>query len=162
MPFEPLGTDEKLDRPAKKKQSMDSAFLAGCTTVAFLSLLIWGVAAWPFFVFEMHLRQGLISASLAGFLPALAVGAFSVAKAGMTGATGFAGGAFSVGLFAYLQLENLTLGNTTEIANLPPTDYPEFWAWLMPIIWCLLVVVLILLFLPKGEFEDEGGPGSSR
>ena len=138
---------------------MDSTFLTGCFTVAVLSLLIWGLAAWPFFVFDMHLKEGLVSAALAGLLPALAVGTFAVIKGGMTGVTGFAGGGFAVGLFAFLQLENIMIGRFGGVEDLPEPNYPHFWAWLMPLIWCLLMIVLILVFLPKGEFEDEGGPG---
>lgn len=162
MPHEPLGTDEKLDKPAKRKPDMDSTFLVGCMTVSVLSLLVWGLAIWPFFVFDMHLRQGLVSAAMAGFVPSLAVGAISVIKGGMTGATGFAGGAFAAGLFAYLQLENLMLGKFGNVEDLPPPDYPDFWTWLLPLIWCLLVSFLILIFMPKGEFEDEVGKGSNR
>ena len=38
MSYEPLRTDEKLEKPVKRKPDMDSTFLTGCFTVAVLSL----------------------------------------------------------------------------------------------------------------------------
>ena len=162
MQNEPTKTDEKLDEPAKKRPDMDSALLSGCLTVAAISIAVYGLVAWPFFVYEMHTRAGLVSAGLFGFLPAVIVGGIAVNRLGLTGGTGFAGGAVASGLFVYLQLNNLALGSLGNVEDLPPPDYPELWIWLLPLIWCLLTVAIVLVLLPKRELEDEVGGGSNR
>ena len=162
MAHEPLKTDEKLDGSAKRRPDMDTALLTGCLTVAVISIAVYGLVAWPFFVYQMHTRIGLVSAGLFGFAPAAVLGALTVRKLGLTGGTGFAGGAFASGLFVYLQLSNLMLGKVGDVEDLPSPDYPEEWAWLLPLIWCLLVVAIVLVLLPRREFEDEVGGGSNR
>ena len=162
MAHEPLKTDEKLDAPAKRRPDMDTALLTGCLTVAVISIAVYGLVAWPFFVYQMHTRTGLVSGALFGIAPAAVLGALTVRKLGLTGGTGFAGGAFASGLFVYLQLSNLMLGKVGDVEDLPPPDYPEYWAWLLPLIWCLLAVAIVLVLLPRREFEDEVGGGSSR
>ena len=162
MSHEPLKTDEKLDAPAKRRPDMDTALLTGCLTVAAISIAVYALVAWPFFVYPMHTRAGLVSGALFGFAPAAALGVLVVRRLGLSGATGFAGGAFASGLFVYLQLSNLMLGKVGEVEDLPAPNYPEHWAWLLPLIWCLLVVAITLVLLPRREFEDEVGGGSSR
>ena len=161
MAHEPIKTDEKLDAPAKKRPDMDTALLTGCLTVAVISLVVYGLVAWPFFVYQMHTRAGLISGALYGMAPAAVFGALTVRRLGLTGGTGFAGGAFASGLFIYLQLSNLMLGKVGDVEDLPPPDYPEHWTWLLPLIWCLLALALVLLLLSKREFEDEVGGSST-
>ena len=65
-------------------------------------------------------------------------------------------------LFIYLQLSNLMLGKIGDVEDLPPPEYPEFWAWVLPLIWCLIAVVIVLVLLPRRELEDEVGGGSKR
>ncbi len=162
MAHEPMKTDQKLEAPAKRRQDMDTALLSGCLTVAALSIAIYLLVAWPFFVYEMHTRAGLVSAGLFGILPATLIGALAVRRLGLTGGTGFAGGAFASGLFVHLQLSNLMLGKIGAVEDLPSPNYPEYWAWFLPLIWCLLVVAVVLVLLPKRELEDEVGGGSNR
>ena len=102
-------TDERLEAPVKQKRDMDSRFLAGCLTIAFLSLVFWILTAWPFFVFPVHLKSGLLNAFVFGPLPALVLGVVLVRIRGLEAATALAGGGLAAGVFAYLHLGNLAL-----------------------------------------------------
>jgi hypothetical protein len=141
---------------------MDSRFLAGCLTIALLSLMFWAMLVWPFFAFPVHLKAGLLQALYFGGLPSMAVGALLVRKMGLEAATAFAGGSFAGGVFVYLHLANLSLGKYGDTQELPAPDYPDSWAWLVPIAWCLAVAAAVFILLPKRETEDEVGAGTDR
>lgn len=156
------GTDEKLESPYPRKRDMDSRYLTGCLTIAFLSLLFYFMLAWPFFVFPAHLRSGLLMIGLLGALPVLVLGGSLVRIVGLEAATALAGGSFAGAIFAYLRLDSLMLGKLGDVQDLPPPNYPDSWAWLLPLAWCLAVAASVLLLLPKREIQDEGGAGPSR
>jgi hypothetical protein len=141
---------------------MDTRFLAGCSTIAILSLTFYAMLAWPFFVFEAHLRAGLAQIALYGALPVLVAGVLATRAKGLEGATALVGGSIAGAIFAYLRLDALTLGKLGDLQELPPPDWPDSWAWLIPLAWCLAVAATALLALPKRETQDEGAPGSDR
>lgn len=157
-----LHTDEKLGAAPKKRKDMDARFLAGCMTIAVLSLGFWALTSWPFFVLPVHLKAGLGQALLVGALPTLAIGSLLVRKIGLEAATALVGGTLASGVFMYLHLGNLMLGGLSSDPNVPKPDYPDAWAWLVPLGWCLVACAAALLLLPKRETQDEAGPGSSR
>lgn len=155
-------TDEKVESPYPRVKSMDSRFLSGCMTIAVLSIVFYGMLAWPFFAFPVHLRAGMIQVGLYGALPAFLLGALVLRRIGLEGATSFAGGSFAGAVFAYLRLDSLQLGKLADVRNLPPPDYPGHWAWMLPVAWCLVVTATILIVLPRRETQDEGGPKTNR
>lgn len=155
-------TDERLEAPVKQKRDMDSRFLAGCLTIAFLSLVFWILTAWPFFVFPVHLKSGLLNAFVFGPLPALVLGVVLVRIRGLEAATALAGGGLAAGVFAYLHLGNLSLGRFADTSDLPPPDYPTLWVWLLPLAWCFAIDSVIFLALPRREVQDEAPARSDR
>ncbi len=155
-------TDEKIETPYPRKRDMDSRFLAGCFSIAFLSILYYAMLAWPFFAFQAHLKSGLVQIGLYGALPTLALGGALVRRMGLEAATALAGGSFAGGIFAYLRLDSLMLGKLGDVRDLPPPDYPEPWAWLIPVAWCMAVLAVIFLLLPKRETQDEAQAKTSR
>ncbi len=155
-------TDEKVDAAYPRKPDMDSRFLSGCLTIAILSLLFYAMLAWPFFAFPAHLKSGLVQIGLFGGLPTLVLGGLLVRIKGLEAATALAGGSFAGAIFAYLRLDSLMLGKLADVRDLPPPNYPEAWAWLIPLAWCLVVAAAVLLLLPRRETQDEGTAKTSR
>jgi hypothetical protein len=152
-------TDEKLESAVPKKMDMDTRFFAGCITIAVGSLVFYALLVWPFFAFPVHLRSGLVQLGLFGALPAFALGVLSVRKLGLEGATAFIGGSLAGSVNAYLRIDSLMLGKLEATPNLPAPDYPESWAWLLPLAWALLAVATALILLPRHETGVESrGP----
>lgn len=158
-----LNTDEQVDATkVAKRKDMDSRFLAGCMTIALMSLAVWFLTCWPFFALPVHQKSALGQAFLLGPVPALLIGLVLVRKVGLEAATALLGGSFAAGVFMYLHLGNLMLGKYAADANVPVPDYSDSWAWLVPLGWCLAVASAAFLVLPRRETQDEAGPGSSR
>ncbi len=155
-------TDEKIETPYPRKRDMDSRFLTGCFTIAILSIVFYAMLAWPFFAFQAHLKSGLVQIGLFGALPTLVLGGTLIRRLGLEAATALAGGSFAGAIFAYLRLDSLMLGKLADVQDLPPPDYPEAWAWLIPVGWCLVVAATVLLLLPRRETQDEAQPKTSR
>ncbi|HXH59828.1 MAG TPA: hypothetical protein VNI20_00565 [Fimbriimonadaceae bacterium] len=156
------GTDERLEKKAPRKADMDSRFLAGCLTIALFSIGFYILAIWPFFEFPAHLRSGLLSVGLFGALPTLLVGVAAVRKFGLEGATALVGGSLAAAVFAYLRMDSMMLGKYDTNGQLPAPDYPDSWAWIVPLGWCLTVVAIVLFSLPKRELRDEGSNPTDR
>ena len=154
MAHDPLNTDEMTGERAKRRPDMDTAFLTGCLTIAILSIIVYIVTIWPFFVMEANTREQLVNIFLLGGLPALILGLIAVRVLGLSGATGFVGGVFASSVYIFLQIDMLALGNLKPTEELPGTDYPEAWAWLVPLLWSLVSVTLTLLLLKRSEYED--------
>jgi hypothetical protein len=81
---------------------------------------------------------------------------------GLEAATALAGGSFAGAIFAYLRLDSLMLGKLGRVEGLPAPDFPESWAWLLPLAWCLAVAAAILILLPRRETQDEAARPASR
>ena len=152
MPFEPLRTDEPLEGPKTKHRDIDSQMLAGCTTFVSVSLLSYGLAVWPHFMFQnTHELKTLGLASALGLLPAAALGGYSVWKWGLAAAGGFVSGALAVSIFLMLRLKQVVM--MEGIKDLPQPEYPESWQYLVPGAWMLVVIALIATFLRKEEIS---------
>jgi hypothetical protein len=155
-------TDERLDAPSVRKRDMDARFLAGCTTIAVLSLVVYGLHAAPFFFIGASTKQGLALIALYGALPVLGLGTVAVRRLGLEGATGLIGGSVAGAIFAYLRLSALAVGHLAPSPELPEPDYPAHWAWMLPLAWVLAITALALIALPRRETQDQGGPPASR
>ena len=155
-------TDEKVESPYPRRKDMDARFLSGCLTIAVLSLIVYAMLAWPVFVFPIHLKAGLAEFGLFGALPTMVLGFVVVRRLGLEGATAFVGGSFAGAINAFLRIDMLMLGKYDETQKMARPDYPEFWAWLVPLAWCLAVLAMVLLNLPRRETLDEGARPSDR
>lgn len=157
MPFEPLNTDEKLSGPVRKEKSMDDVMLAGCSGFLIASLLCYGLAVWPFFVFANFLTwDRLLITAATGFFPSALVGLFCSRKFGLPGACGFVGGSMATSVFLHLNIKRILLSVALEPGMPPP--FPPMMTYLLPAMWLLICIGLAILVLPKSEwpmFDDK-------
>ncbi len=150
MAFEPLKTDEKLEKPIKKGPDMDSQMLGGCSVFVFTSFATYALGIWPFFLLtDLHLLQRVLLACALGMGPAAVLGAVFGARGGLAPACGFFGGAVTVAVFLYLSLRQVALGHT--LPDLPRPDYPPTFSALIPIAWVACALLICVVFAQIGE-----------
>ena len=153
MPFEPLRTDEAVEGPAKKERDFDTQMLAGCTAFVAVSVLSYGLAVWPYFVFpNTHELRALALASGLGLIPAAVAGGYAVWKWGLAAAGGFVSGSLATAIFLMLRLKQVLL--TEGIEDLPQAEFPQSWQYLVPGAWMLVVLALAALLLRKEELGE--------
>lgn len=139
MPFEPLGTDERLEKPAKRERDMDAVMLAGCSGFITNAFLTYGLAIWPFFVFpEIYLVKTLATCAAVGLLPSLVAGFVLAKRMGLPAAAGWVGGGLATSIFLYLRLDQLTALRNSNLPGEP--EYPGNWAIIIPLSWLLVNV----------------------
>ncbi len=153
MPFEPLETDELIEGGRMKRVDTDAPLIRGCMVFAVIALLSYGLFIWPFFLFgNLHLGSGVMRACLFAAVPTLVLGILACRVSGVPGASAFVAGSMMGGVFAYLMLrQSFALGGKAE-GMLPP-DYPEAWAWMIPLFWIVLVFVIAFIATPKHHYS---------
>jgi len=152
MPFEPLRTDEKLDKPVKNKPDMDAAMLSGCTAFVFAALITYFLGIWPFLAFGKSYKVNELILDLAcALVPSLIFGIIMTRKAGLPGACGFFGGTMSIAVFIYLRLK-MIVSSAGSAVDVQP-EYPASWAWLAPTIWLALCLIIVVISYPSAK-ED--------
>jgi len=150
MPFEPLHTDEKLDRPGGRPPDMDSHMIAGCAGFVAASLLTYFLALWPHLVFyEGYRLQTLATALGFGLLPACALGVFAARRSGLPGACGFVGGTMAFAVFLHLRLQQFLAARGSR--DLPQPEYPDSFQWAVPLLALAVAVLVAAVSLPKSE-----------
>lgn len=152
MAFEPLNTDEKLDKPGKIAPDMDSVMLFGCSGFVFTSVGGYILTVWPYLVLqdsEKLARLGLCSCI--GMLPAAVLGVASTRRFGLAGACGFVGGSMATAIFLYLRIEQTFISALARQA--PKPDYPQILTYLVPLGWVIISVIFALIFLPDEKLE---------
>jgi hypothetical protein len=154
MAFEPLQTDEKLTAKTKPAKDMDDAMLAGCTGFVVTSLLSYALVVWPFFVFtESERGQVLALCAALGMIPSVILGIVAARKFGLAGGFGYLGGAMAVAVFLYLRIQQSFLAAMAKQA--PAPDYPDVLNLLVPTGWIIQALIVLVVFVPKGEYESE-------
>ncbi len=151
MPFEPLQTDEPIERHTRRIKDFESSLMSGCATIVLGSLITYGLTIWPFFVFEEYRVSGLAMAMATGAGVAAVFGMICTRKFGLAGASGFIGGAMASAIFIYLRLQQ-TVAVRGHHDYLQP-EFPDRWSWLTPLAWFLAALAVALLFLPKEQEE---------
>lgn len=157
MAFEPLDTDEPIVGPPPKKADFESSLMQGCSTIGVASVVTYVLAVWPWLAFPEYRLDGLFAIGLAGCLPATVFGVIVSRRFRLAGASGFFGGGMASAVFMYLRLGQTMLGRVSE--RLPAPEYPERWAWLLPLCWFLWVGAAAALALPR-QHEGNEGPAS--
>lgn len=160
MPFDPIRTDEPLDGPAPKEKDFDGQMLFGCTQFVIQCFCIYGMAAWPHFVFAdiYEVRPLAVNVGL-GVLPALAQSIVGARKFGLASAVGSLGGALAFGIFLYLRMQQIHI--PSGIRGVPIPEWPKEWCWLTPTAVVLIFASALFLALPKSERpweETENSP----
>lgn len=149
-------TDEVQPGSSPKRHDMDGRFFAGCLTISALSIALFFLQAWPFFVFQAATKSGLTGIALAGCLPTLVIGALIVRKFDLEGGTALVGGTVSASVFAFLRMDMVDLGRFAGSTSITEPDYPAFWVWALPAGWAFLVTGLVMLSVKSGSSGDKG------
>lgn len=157
--MDPLQTDEKLEKPAPKVPDFERQLMGGCFTIGLLAIAVYIAGALPFFFVLEYTVQGLVTGALLGWIPAALVCAFLIHKMGIAGASGYLGGSLCAVVFIFLRLGQVMAGKMDP--SLPAPEYPDDWAWLVPLVWMIGSIVVTLLAYPKEEPADRGS-GSRR
>jgi len=152
MSFDPLETDEILEKPAVRERDTDTVMLIGCSGFVATSLVTYCLVVWPYFVFSgIHLFDALMKASAFAMVPALVFGALSVRKFGLPSACGFVGGGMATAVFLFLRLTEVQIRRGNREMEQP--DYPSLWVWALPCAWLIAVFFVAVLFIKKSEIE---------
>lgn len=161
MPFEPLGTDEKIEGGrGRRPRDFEGQLMSGCAVILAGSLFGYLLAAWPYFVFDQHTLRGLGVTLVFSTVPVWVFGVFLVRTLGQAGATAFAGALLVGAIFMYLRLQLVVAVRGDP--NLPQAEYPDRWHWMVPLGWLLAGLAVLVVFLPKDGGEDEAGALSGR
>lgn len=155
MAFEPINTDEKLEQPVAKERDTDTVMLIGCSGFVSASLITYGMTVWPFFAFSgVHLAAELGKACAMGLFPALLFGAYVTRRFGLAAACGFVGGGLATAIFLFLRLTEVQLRRGAR--DMEPPDFPSSWAWMLPLVWLILVFAVAMLLIRRSEVEVGG------
>lgn len=154
MPFDPLDTDEKLDKPVRRrKTSFEGELARGFFLIIMMSIgvFIWG---WiPFFLLGDYTKAGIFGTMLIGWLPLLGVGALLIRKFGAAGLSGFLGGSLPLTVFYYLTLAKTQLRNGVD--NVAQLEFDPVMVYLLPGAWLALSLTIGLIAFPWGQFKTE-------
>ncbi len=160
MPFDELKTDEKLTEPQRRLKDFEGQLMVGCGVVVVVSLFTYVLSVWPFFRFPEYEISGLITIAVIGGVPATILGAIAVRRCGVPGTSGFVGGAMASAVFMYLRLRETMLAKLNP--DLPQPEYPERWAWMVPLAWVLWTVAVSLILMPPEAIPRENSGSSDR
>jgi hypothetical protein len=150
MGFEPLKTDEKLDKPPPKQRSFDDLMLLGCGGFLIASVGGYLLGIWPFFLWQNAEKLDVLLRSTAlGLIFPLILGVAMARRSGLAGATGAIGGSLVTAIFLYLRIEQTFL--EAAVQRIPTPDYPASLQFLLPIGWVMLVSGVTVAFLPREE-----------
>lgn len=150
MAFEPLQTDEKLEKPIKAGPNFEAQILSGCSFFVVTSLLTYLIGVWPFFTFsDQHLIARFLIACASGLLPSAILGVFAGIKGGVPGACGFLGGTIAIAMFMYLRISQIMLGES--MPDLPKPDYPSAASWILPLFWTVIAIIIAGISAQIGE-----------
>lgn len=153
MPHEPLGTDEKLAAPVKPERDLDTEMMHGCLAFVAPAMLAFLLAVWPHIAFsDVYRMQVLVMNTVLGLVPAVVAGIYAARKMGLAGACGVVASALATSIFLYLRMQQIELSRGVE--EMPSVEYPPQFAWLLPLGWSLLFIVLALLCLRRDELPD--------
>lgn len=151
MPFEPLNTDERLEKPVRRERDMDDQMLFGCSGFVVASIGGYGLSVWPFFAFAQIEKIATLAQDCAiGFVPAVILAVLIARKFGLAGACGAVGGAMASAMFLYLRIQQAFMAHMARQA--PEPDYPVVLQWVIPLAWLLALILAALWAMPK-----EGG-----
>jgi len=148
MAFEPLNTDERLEKPVKPERDMDGQMLFGCSGFLVASLGGYALAVWPFFAFTETQQLRILAQSCAlGLIPAALLAAWVSRKFALAGACGAVGGAIATAMFLFLRIQQIF--TAAALKRIPPPEYPESMQAVLPVAWILAAILIGLAVMPK-------------
>ncbi len=154
MPFDPILTDEKIEGGNPRKPDFDAQIMAGCSQFVIQSFAVYGLGAWPFFVFANVFLVSQLAINFAlGYIPALLLMAFATRKFGLPAAAGCLGGSMVFGIFLYLRLQQIHIPSVLN--SVPKPDWPMQWVWMLPLAILVLTGIVLALSLKKSEWNLE-------
>jgi|CXWL01.1.fsa_nt_gi hypothetical protein len=154
MPFDPILTDEKIEGGAPHKPDFDAQMMAGCSQFVIESIAIYGLGAWPFFIFpDVFLVSKLAINFALGLIPALILMVFATRKFGLAAAAGCLGGSMVLGIFLYLRLQQVHIPSVLN--SVPQPEWPKQWVWMLPLAILALTGIILALSLKRSEWSLE-------
>ncbi len=154
MPFDPILTDEKIEGNSPRKPDFEAQIMAGCSQFVIQSFAIYGLGAWPFFLFpDVFLVSSLALNFAVGYLPALILMIFATRKFGLPAAAGCLGGSMVLGVFLFLRLQQVHIPSILNSA--PKPEWPKQWVWMLPLAILVATGVILALNLKKSEWSME-------
>lgn len=157
MAFEPLETDEKIERASAKPTDMDTQMLFGCSGFLIASLGGYGLSVWPFFVFQTTDQLGTMAWSLGlGLIPTIGLTAYMARRFGLAGTCGAIGGALASAMFLYLRIQQAFLAYLARQA--PEPQYPASMEIYVPLAFILAVTLVGVALLQRDPDEDSNRP----
>jgi hypothetical protein len=128
--------------------------LAGCSAFVAISLVSYGLAVWPHFVFHQTYQLKILGLDCAiGMLPTAILGAVATRRFGLAAAGGFISGALATAIFLLLRLKQVLL--MEGIRDLPQPEFPQSWQYFVPAAWMLTALIVAGLTLKKEEISIE-------
>ncbi|MFN8138491.1 MAG: hypothetical protein U0R49_01710 [Fimbriimonadales bacterium] len=141
--FGELKTDEPVstwDKPPIRKDP-DKAMMAGCLVVAWSSFAILISLAMPFVVSKPMTFSELYPLVWIGGLAALVLGTVITFLFRIPGFCGSVAGIGPAAVFIWIRLRELALG-MPGVPDMPPAEYDASFAWLVPLVVGLCLVVV--------------------
>ena len=151
MPTDGLGTDEELSQAPPKNKEFEAQLMSGCSTIGVVSVITYFMTIWPFAVYPEYSIVGLLKIIGFGILPASILGAIAARRFALAGASGFFGGAMAAAVFIHLRLQQTMLGNYAR--DIPKPDYPESFAFMLPLLWFVWSGALAWIFCRREPSE---------
>jgi hypothetical protein len=157
MPFEPLKTDEPRKMGQEKRQKeFEGQMLKGSLIIGLVAVSVFILCGWPFLTIQEYRVSGLLFWALAGALPAFIVGTLASWRYKLAGASGFAGGALTAGVFIHFRMDFSLLRGF--VPDIPQAEYPDNWKWLIPAVWLILCLIVSFLFGSSDKDFDSDSP----
>lgn len=153
MPFDPLETDEKLDKPIRAQKDFEAQMLAGCTAFVVISFVTYGLTILPLILMgDLHKLDRLLLAAAVSAGVSFTIGFVVCRRFGLPGASGFLGGVLASCVFAYLRLDQLMLGYS--IREIAKPEFPRSWVWQGPLAF-LLAAFFLAAIATRDPFGSE-------
>jgi hypothetical protein len=167
MPFEPLGTDEKLPQGAYPRGSsaknLEGDLMKGCAGIAVGSVAVMIISAAYFGLPGLHEIAGLQRGWLVALGPAVLLGFILTLTMGTTGGTAFLGGSLCAETFITIQLIRIDLGRQPQQTDLPKPEWDALWIWAYPLIHLAVVIALMALaFAIRGWIRSKKARAAAR
>ncbi len=167
MPFEPLGTDEKLPQGAYPRGSsaknLEGDLMKGCMGIAIGSVAVMLIASGYFALPGLHQIEALQRGWMLALGPSVLLGFILTLALGTTGGTAFLGGSLCAEAFITIQLIRIDVGRQPQQTDLLKPEWDAYWIWAYPLSHLAAVILFMALaFAIRGLIRSTKARSSAR